>query len=155
MVLPELAGVSPLDLATVSPSGLALVEDKINLVITTLNDEIDLLHEVDFPTNGHIAKGSFGGGERSPLLALHHARAHGVVVTTLSDLRRDLVDFRSAIREAKQLIRDTDEQAESDVLRILQRTNDLDLGQNALPEAQQQHRNDTATDQPVAAGEGS
>lgn len=152
-MLPELAGYSPAQLAASSPTGLALVEEKISSVITRLNDEIDKLKEVDFPTNGHIAKRSFGGGDRSMDLAVHHARAHGVVVTTLTDLRRDLREFREAIREAKLLLAKRDDEAESEVLLVLQRTQSIDLGHNALPEAQVQHRNDVATDTPVTTTE--
>ncbi len=148
-MLPELAGYSPVELASSSPQGLELVEEKITSTIKTLSSEIDLLNEADFPAKGHIAKASFGGGDRSPTLALHHARAHGVVVTTLTDLRRDLREFREAIRAARALIRKKDDEAESEVLLVLQRTRDLDLGQNVLPTAQVQHRNDVATDAPV------
>lgn len=152
-MLPGLAGYTPVDLASSSPTGLALVEDKITEVLKILNIELERLHEVDFPVKGHISKASFGGGDRSPILALHHARAHGVVVTTLKDLRRDLRQFRDAIREARTLLDERDREAQSELLLVLQRTNDLDLGQNALPDAQVQHRNDVATDTPTTTEE--
>ncbi|NHA01640.1 hypothetical protein G5V59_22940 [Nocardioides sp. W3-2-3] len=101
-MIPELAGYTPAALANATPKGLALVEERISQVITAIDLQADLLDEVDFPTKGHIAKGSFGGGGRSATLALHHARAHGVVTTTLKDLRTDLVKFRTAIREAQK-----------------------------------------------------
>ncbi len=151
MVLPGLVGIKPIDLATASPAGLELVEDQITLVITTLNDEIEALQAVDFPTNGHIAERSFGRGERSPLLALHHARAHGVVVDTLRDLRRDLRDFRGAVQEARTLLRDTDQQAEADAVLVLQRTESLDLGATAYDDAQVNHVNTQASDTPEPA----
>lgn len=153
-MIPELAGYTPAVLADASPKGLALVEERITTVIGTINDELDTLDEVDFSTKGHIAKGSFGSGGHPATLALHHARAHGVVTTTLKDLRSDLVQFRDAIREARNLLKQKDEQAEADVAVILQRTEDLDLGTQARPEAQVQHANDVATDEPVPAGAG-
>ncbi|MEV4999544.1 hypothetical protein [Nocardioides sp. LML1-1-1.1] len=153
-MIPELAGYTPAALATASPKGLALVEERISAVIKTIDYQMDVLDEVDFPVKGHIGKQSFGGGGHPALLALHHARAHGVVTTTLKDLRSDLVKFRTAIREARTLLKDKDEQARADVATILQRTEDLDLGTQARPEAQVQHANDVATDEPVPAGAG-
>lgn len=152
-MLPGLAGYTPVDLASSSPDELALVEDKINKVLETLRIELLKLDEIDFPAKGHISKASFGGGDRSPVLALHHARAHGVVVTTLKDLRRDLREFRDSIREARSLLAESDQEAQGEVLLLLQRTNDLDLGQNVLPQAQVQHRNDVATDTPTTTEE--
>lgn len=153
-MIPELAGYTPAALANATPKGLALVEERISQVITAIDLQADLLDEVDFPTKGHIAKGSFGGAGRSATLALHHARAHGVVTTTLKDLRTDLVKFRTAIREAQKLLKDKDEQARADALTLLQGTENIDLGTQARPEAQIQHANDVATDEPVPAGAG-
>lgn len=153
-MIPELAGYTPAALAKASPKGLALVEERITAVINTIKVQMDVLDEVDFPVEGHIAKGSFGSGGQPATLALHHARAHGVVGSTLKDLRSDLVKFRTAIREARNLIAERDEQARADVATILQRTEDLDLGTQARPEAQVRHANDVATDEPVPAGAG-
>ncbi len=151
-MIPELAGYTPAALAKASPQGLALVEERISAVIKTIDVQTDKLDEVDFPTNGHIAKGSFGGGGRPATLAEHHARAHGVVATTLTDLRSDLVAFRTAIQEARRLLKDRDEQAKNDALTLLQRTENLDLGTQARTEAQIQHAGDVATDEPVPTG---
>ncbi|KRC59519.1 MULTISPECIES: hypothetical protein [unclassified Nocardioides] len=147
-MIPELAGYTPTDLAAASPTGLALVEEKIAEVIKTLEDELDNLAKVDFPTSGHIAKGSFGSVGPSALLALHHAKAHGVVTDTLTDLRTDLLDFQKAIHEARQLIKTTDENAEGNALALLKSTEDLDLGAYAYQQAQVDHRNDVATATP-------
>ncbi|WP_435770116.1 hypothetical protein [Nocardioides sp. SYSU DS0651] len=135
-------------MASSSPKGLELVEEKISAVIVTLNTELTALQEVDFPAKGHIPRRSFGGGEPSPVLARHHARAHGVVVDTLKDLMTDLEDFRSAVREARALIREKDAAAEADVTRILTRTEGLDMGRWAYVDAQHQHVNDQPTDEP-------
>lgn len=142
-MLPELAGFTPAALAAAPRQELEVVEDEITKVIKVLNDEITALAENEFPVKGHIAHRSFGGGARSPLLADHHARAHGVVVDTLVDLRKDLRDFREAVRDARRLIREKDEEAEVDIRMVLVRTENLDLGTDAYTQAQQDHRNDT------------
>ncbi len=151
-MIPELAGYTPAALAAAAPKGLALVEQNISAVIKTIEEQEEVLNKVQFPVKGHIAKGSFGGAGPSAVLAQHHARAHGVVSTTLKDLREDLVKFRDAIHAAQKLLKDTDEQAAADALVLLQGTEDIDLGTQARPEAQVQHANDVATDEPVPVG---
>ena len=153
MFIPELAGYTPTDLATASPEGLALVEERITQVIADLEDQLTELAKVDFPTQGHIAKTSFGGGDRSPLLALHHARAHNVVTTTLDQLKKDLEGFKLAIGEAANLLRETDGAAHDDARAILKATEEnLDLGDLHYQEAQVEHRNDVATATPEENG---
>lgn len=141
-MLPELAGFTPASLAAAPPKELEIVDEEISRVIKVLNDEITALEENEFPVKGHVAHHSFGGGSRSPMLAAHHKRAHGVVVDTLVDLRKDLSDFREAVRDARRLIRDKDEQAEVDIRLVLARTENLDLGTDAYTQAQRDHKYD-------------
>lgn len=143
-MLPELAGFTPASLAAAPPKELQVVDEEISKVIRVLNDEITALADNEFPVKGHVAHHSFGGGSRSPMLAAHHKRAHGVVVDTLVDLRKDLSDFRDAVRDARRLIRDKDEEAEVDIRLVLARTENLDLGTEAYTQAQRDHKYDGA-----------
>jgi len=153
-VLPELAGITPTQLASAPPKELEIVDTEITKVIKALDDEITELDEVEFPVKGHIARHSLGGGELSPLLANHHARAHNVTIDTLVDLRKDLNDFRDAIRETRTLLGKKDEESATEARRILTGTEDLDLGALAYQNAQGKHANDTATDKPDDTDEG-
>ncbi|MDN5746345.1 MAG: hypothetical protein L0H31_14680 [Nocardioidaceae bacterium] len=145
MVLPQLAGL-PTKIAGAPPGELKVVDEQITIVINSLDDEIAALEKVEFPVKGHIGRHSLGGGHLSPLLANHHARAHGVTVDTMVDVRKDLTAFRDAVREARTLLRTKDEESAADFERILSRADGLDLGAGAKSEAERTHANDTATD---------
>jgi hypothetical protein len=153
MVLPELAGLSPALLAAAGPKGLALAEAEITDVISTITTQLEDLEASEFPVKGHIAKNSFGGGDLSPLLARHHARAHAVVVETLGEVKGDLESFRTSIREARDLLRLKDEEAAADVRVILGRTEGIDMGRWAYADAQVNNRNAAPTDAPVSDGD--
>lgn len=142
MVLLDLAGFTSADLASAGPRELKVVESEITKVIKVLNEELRNLNDVDFPVRGHISGRAFGGGPPSTLLADHHERAHRVVVDTLVDLRKDLRDFRTAVREARDLIRDKDEEAVGEIQLVLAKTESIDLGANAYRDAQVEHQND-------------
>lgn len=145
MVLLDLAGFTQEDLASAGPRELRVVESEITKVIRVLNDELKNLKDVDFPVRGHISGRAFGGGPPSPLLAEHHQRAHRVVVDTLVDLRKDLRDFRTAVREARDLIRNKDEGAVGEIQLVLAKTESIDLGANAYLHAQVEHQDDGGT----------
>ncbi|WP_182377552.1 hypothetical protein [Nocardioides sp. WS12] len=145
MALLDLAGFTQADLASAGPRELRVVESEITKVIKVLNEELSNLKEVDFPVKGHISGRAFGGGPPSPLLADHHERAHRVVVDTLVDLRKDLRDFRTAVREARDLIRNKDEEAVGEIQLVLAKTESIDLGANAYLNAQVEHQNDGGT----------
>lgn len=147
MVLPQLAGL-PTKIAGAPPNELKVVDKQITIVINSLDDEIAALEKVEFPVKGHIGRHSLGGGYLSPLLADHHAKAHGVTVDTLVDVRKDLAAFRDAVREARKLLRTKDEESAGDFKKILARADGLDVGSNTKSEAEREHANDTATDEP-------
>lgn len=145
MVLLDLAGFTAADLSAAAPRELKVVESEITKVIKVLNEELRNLKDIDFPVRGHISGRAFGGGPPAPLLAEHHERAHRVVVDTLVDLRKDLRDFRTAVREARDLIHDKDEEAVGEIQLVLARTERIDLGANAYVNAQVVHQNDGGT----------
>lgn len=151
MVLRELDGITPAQLASAGSKGLALAEDEITKVITTITDQLEELDDSDFPVKGHIGRSSFGSGDLSPLVAGHHAKAHAVVVETLAEVKADLESFRTSIREARDLLRVKDQEAEADVKVILGQTEGIDMGKWAYQDAQVNNRNAVPTDTPTEA----
>lgn len=148
MVLPELAGFTPIKLASQSPQGLALVDEEISLVITTLETEIETLKQNKFEVDAHIATRAFGKADRSPLLVQHHSRAHGVVTDTLAALLLDLTEFQAAVRDAQKLVGETDAASKADLTLILNQTESIDMGQYAYDQAQNNHVDTPPTDEP-------
>ena len=107
---------------------LLLVEAEVAKVLTTLGDQIAVIKEQKFTTEGSIPAASFGRGTESTVLANEHIRAHGVIVTSLEDMQADLTTFQEAIGFAKKAISGVDEQAETDLRNLLARAGNLDLG---------------------------
>lgn len=149
MVLPELAGFTPTQLASQSPQGLALVDKEIALVITTLETEIETLKQNKFEVDAHIATRAFGQADKSPLLVRHHSRAHGVVTDTLAALLLDLQEFQEAVRDAQKLVGETDEASRSDLTLLLTQTEEIDMGRYAYDQAQNDHVDTPPTDEPI------
>ncbi|MFC5727623.1 MULTISPECIES: hypothetical protein [Nocardioides] len=151
MVIPELAGFTPVQLASAGQKGLAVAEREITKVIATITSQLEELDDSDFPVKGHIGRSSFGGGDLSPLVAGHHARAHAVVVDTLSEVKSDLESFRESIRDARDLLQVKDQEAEADVKVILGQTEGIDMGKWAYQDAQVNNRDVTPTEAPIEA----
>lgn len=109
-------------------AGLAIVEEEVDKTIKALTEELTLIKESRFQQEGNIAASSFGQGNEAFHLGNEHTRAHGVVVHSLEEVVTDLGTFLESIREAKRLIRESDEDAEIRIHTVLTRTEDLDLG---------------------------
>lgn len=156
MVLAALDGfVDAITSAPQTPTtarGLDLADKKIDEVVRTIGTELDNLNEVKFENSGHIAATSFGGGDRAPALALHHTRAHGVIVDTLKGVRADLIAFQRACREAREAIADVDQTAADDLRAKLVAVDSLrtgswsDRGEEAYEQAQHDHADDRPAD---------
>ncbi|KRA31287.1 MULTISPECIES: hypothetical protein [unclassified Nocardioides] len=101
-----------------SPHGLTIVEDAIDLAVSSIDHELVKLDHTTFGADGFIPVSAFGAADRSPELALHHTRAHAVIEKTLIGVKQDLARFRDACVEARALIVGADEQA-GDASRIL------------------------------------
>jgi hypothetical protein len=129
-------------------TGIEIVEDEIKDVLTTLRTELETLETSTFPSEGHIRQVSFGVGAESDDIAYHHGRAHSVVVDTLRGLIKDLEAFELAVIDAKGMIGKSDEEAEADLLVLVDRTESLDLGQQGARDAQHDNVNAGADDQP-------
>lgn len=138
--------------AAAGAGALLLAEDEINAVITTLTDELDALNQNDFEVNAHVSAVSFGRGGPADGLAYHHARAHGVVVSTLSELISDLRTFRASVREARRLIGAADEESRAQLDALVDRTGVLDLGKDAHTRAQVDNVDTTPTTDPPGNG---
>lgn len=108
--------------------GLKLVEEKINDVITTINKELDQFDPDIFQKDGEIKPQSFGDTDRAPLLALHHRRAHQVTAETLVGVRKDLVAFRQACRDARAFVEQADQDAAVEVALTQRAVERLDQG---------------------------
>jgi hypothetical protein len=71
-----------------------------------------------------------------------------VVVDTLRGLIKDLEAFELAVIDAKDMIGKTDEEAEADLLVLVDRTESLDLGQQGARDAQNDNVDVGTDDQP-------
>ncbi|GAA1502758.1 hypothetical protein [Nocardioides humi] len=107
---------------------LLLVETEVNKILETLGEQIEVIKDQKFTSDGSIPASSFGQGTESTRLAKEHTRAHGVIVKSLEDMQTDLLTFQEAIDLAKKAIGGADEQAETDLRILLARAGDLDLG---------------------------
>lgn len=137
------------------PLGLSIVETKLSEVIATLEEQKTAIADLDFAGKAHIGKGSFGSGIEASALALDHAKAHAVIVDTLDAMILDLDRFQSAVVAARGDFGQADADAQEQLQVVLTSLNDLDLGGQALRDAQVRHSADVATEEPVpAAGEG-
>lgn len=101
------------------PEGLDLAEETIDEVITLIESKQQDLAPQHFATRGHINAGAFGGADSAPSLALHYSRAHEVITDTLEGVKKDLVAFQQACRDAKQAIVDADGES-ADRMRVAQ-----------------------------------
>jgi hypothetical protein len=145
----------PIDLAgsPVTPQGLDLVDKAIENVITTITTELGYIKPAEFEADGHIAPASFGRADRAASIALHHTRAHGVVVDTLSGVKTDLENFQVALQSARDAVLEAD-QTTADELRLKQVAvtalttgSRSDEGDRAYNNAQHNHRNDVPKDE--------
>lgn len=95
--------------------GLQLADEKIDGIISQIQEELKKLSPKKFETEGYIAPASFGGGDRAPGLGLHHGRAHAVVAETLRGVIQDLENFQQACRDARKYILEADQGAADDL----------------------------------------
>jgi len=107
---------------------LLLIEQQVGVVHKILEDQITAIKGTTFDTDAVIPAASFGLGVESTTLASEHDRAHGVIIESLEEMLVDLGVFQDAILEAKKLIWQVDEQAESELRVALAQTDALDLG---------------------------
>lgn len=147
----------PADQGTVE--GLALVETEVTKVIDVIKDELDNLKPEVFETWGEIQPTSFGDTERSPLLTLHHRRAHRVTYETLFGVRKDLIAFRTACAEARTFLQKADENAAEEAALTLKAVNRLVDGSTssegeAANNQAQQNGSGTSTDTSTGTGTG-
>ncbi|WP_370289456.1 hypothetical protein [Nocardioides sp.] len=115
-------------------------------MIAELTTQIGTLKEIDFEAKAHIGTASLGAGDVAEQLTYHHARAYGVVVDTLKEMIGDLVAFRDSVREARELVRRSDEAAAAEMTQLMSTTESLDLGARAQAESQYAHRDTVAVD---------
>lgn len=124
--------------------GLKLVEEQINNVITTINKELDQFDPEIFQKDGEIKPQSFGDTDRAPLLALHHRRAHQVTAETLVGVRKDLIAFRQACRDARAFVEQADQDAAVEVTLTQKAVERLDQGSSTSHgESANQHAQQT------------
>lgn len=116
--------------AVSATDGLDIVEEEVDKTITAISVELEAIRGNGFAVDGFIAAGSFGQGKEASDLAREHTRAHGVIVQSLTETITDLESFREAIREARRLVRESDEDAQARLQTVLARTESLDLGWN-------------------------
>lgn len=97
-----------------SPQGIAVVEQAIQEAIDEINLMMPMIDPEEFSADAFIPKSAFGAAERSPLVALHHAKAHAVMRDTLVGVVTDLENFKAACVAARDgfVEVDTDAQAE-------------------------------------------
>lgn len=138
--------IRPEDLVGTEPAGLDLVESTISTVISDLDVQIAALGDIDFEAKAHIGTSSLGAGDVAEQLTYHHARAHGVVVDTLRQMVADLSSFRDSVREARELVRRSDEAAAAEMGQLITTTESLDLGARAQAESQYAHRDTVPVD---------
>lgn len=154
MVLPELAGLTPDKLASAPPRELKTVDEQITKVLKDINEELTALGDSNFAVAAHIRKDSFGGGEPAQRLSVHYTKAHAVTVDMLDDLKKDLRGFRDAVRAARNLIREKDEEAQAELTLLLDRTNDFDMGSSGYRDGQQEHADTVPTNEmPTVEGD--
>lgn len=99
----------PSDQGTID--GIALVESEVTKVIGVIDEKLESIKPESFDSLGAIQPTSFGDTERSPLLAVHHRRAHQVTYETLVGVRQDLVAFRKGCVEARLFLQRADDNA--------------------------------------------
>ncbi|TNM37425.1 hypothetical protein FHP29_16475 [Nocardioides albidus] len=107
---------------------LIIIEAQVTAVYNTLDEQIKVLQGVTFTQKGAVPASAYGQGHESNVLSYEHARAHGVIVDSLVEMRTDLGAFQDAVLAAKAAIVDADDQAETDLQTALLRTQGLDLG---------------------------
>lgn len=116
--------------AVSATDGLDIVEEEVDKTIAAITVELEAIRGNGFAVDGFIAAGSFGQGKEASDLAKEHTRAHGVIVQSLTETIADLETFREAIREARRLVRESDEDAQARIQTVLARTESLNLGWN-------------------------
>lgn len=99
----------PADQGTID--GIELVEKEVTKVIGVIDEKLETIEPESFDTLGSIQATSFGDTERSPLLAVHHRRAHQVTYETLIGVRQDLIAFRKACVDARLFLKRADDDA--------------------------------------------
>lgn len=87
---------------------LAIVEDEIQQVVDTIEKQLARIKVDKFETDGHIARRSFGAGERVSWLADNYTGAHRATVETLQNTRDRLMEFQAACQDTRQLLSDID-----------------------------------------------
>lgn len=115
---------------------LTVAEGAISSVLSTIADTFDDLDPADFASGAHVPTAWLGQGSTAQQLAHHHARAHQVLIDTLTAVQRDIARFDSAVREAKTLVLDADSDAQQQLGRVLTRTESLGFGQQERPQAE-------------------
>lgn len=133
----------------VSAFELVLIECEIDGIVGTIEKELEHYKPEHFHNRGHIAAGSFGGGDRAPSLALHHTKAHAVMTDTLYGIRKDLLEYQQACRDARKFLQEADLTSAGDLNALTKAVEALstgarsDHGADAYSQAQYAHRNDT------------
>lgn len=88
---------------------LAIVEEEIQQVMETITKQLTLLKVDKFEADGHIARHSFGGGERVSWVSENYTGAHRATVETLQNTRDRLMEFQAACQDTRQLLSDIDQ----------------------------------------------
>ena len=93
--------------------GINVALPKIDDLVRNIDRQIDLLKPAAFEREGEIPGNAFGGGDRAPNLATTYRGAHRATYERLVQTRTDLLNFRTACLQAKQIIEDADHDAGS------------------------------------------
>ncbi len=92
-----------------TPHGLTIVEDAIDAVITQLTAGIGQIKPAKFAQDAFIPESAYGTSDAAPALALHHAKAQAVMVSTLEGVLADLEKFRDACKLAHSDVTEVEE----------------------------------------------
>ncbi|GAA3816997.1 hypothetical protein [Nocardioides panacisoli] len=93
--------------------GINLALPKIDDLVRNIDRQIDLLKPAAFEREGEIPGNAFGGGDRASNLAVSYRGAHRATYERLLQTKTDLLNFRTACVQAKQIIEDADHDAGS------------------------------------------
>ena len=143
-ILDNLLGLGPV----VTTVQLISIESEIDKIVGTIEDELRGYKPEQFQNQGHVDHASWGAGDRAASIAMHHARAHGVMTDTLIGVRKDLRAYQQACRDARRFMEDADLTAAGDLTAIRNAVDALagsarsDHGNQAYTQAQNDHRND-------------
>jgi hypothetical protein len=121
--------------------GIDLALPKIDDLVRNIDRQIDLLQPATFQREGEIPGNAFGAGDRAPNLAVSYRGAHRATYERLLRTRADLLAFRTACVQAKQIIEDADHDAGSSLAARKGAVDALGFGASPFNE---HHRKDRA-----------